>query len=347
MTAPFDPRALTDLPTTLGSTCQVTALTAEGVPIETLDVSSLVLTLDEGWSPLAQAEMTLTSADPARLDPRTGVRCAIDLGYRYAGGTLDQHRVADLRMHEWGSMEPAGTISAAALGDEMRLQEWVPLGDPRTFPVGSSVVAIITTLLATSIGVVALVSTHRTIGLAEPLTVGPGTRLWAVIESLASQADVWVYADPLGTWHVADRPTTLGPSAVAVTTGPTGITTAVESGMTRTEWGNTVELQYPSGQSAYASEATGTMGTDTVGVCAVTVKTDAPWPGTSAAQISASSILRRTLTRGAPSQFTALAAWWVRPGDTITRPDGTRALVARVRFTYPDSLMTITTREAD
>lgn len=347
MTAPFDPRALAEITQTLETTCVVTATTAHGVPIETLDVSSLVLTMDEGWSPLAQAEMTLTSSDPTRLDPRAGVRVVIELGYRYPGGILDQHRIADLQLAEWTGTSPEDTLNATALGDEMYLQEWVPLGGPQTYPVGTPVVDIITAQLLASINRVAVVSADRGTLLSEPLTVGPGTRLWAVLKALSDQADVWTYADPLGTWHVTPRPSTTGRPVAQVTTGPTGIVTAIDTGMSRVDWGNAIELTYASGQVAYASEPLGPMGTDTVGICAVTVKTDAPWPGTFSAQAAAQSILRRTLTRGSAQALTALAAWWVRPGDTITRPDGSRAIVARVRFTFPDSLMTITTREAD
>lgn len=347
MTAPFDPRALSEISQTLETTCVVTATTPDGVPIETLDVLSLVLTMDEAWSPMVQAEMTATLTDPTAVDPRTGVRLAIDLGYSYPGGTLDQHTVANLAVTDWTHPAPDAAVNFNAHGDELALQQWVPLGGPTTYPVGTSIVSVIVDQLWRTIGRTPHVTAPSAALLTEPLTVGPGSRVWSVLAALADQAGIWVHADPLGTWQITTRPAALGEPVVQVATGPTGIVTGIESGLSRIEWGNAVEVEYDGGRYAYAAQTDGPMGTDAVGVCAVAVRHAAPWPGTPAAEAAARSVLLRTLTRGSAEALTALAAWWVRPGDTITRPDGSRAIVARVRFTYPDSLMTITTREAN
>lgn len=347
ITAPYDLRALSALPQTLATTCTVSATTANGEHLADLDVSSLVLALDEAWSPQARGSLTFTCPDPTILDPRRGVRAAIRLGYRYPGGELDEHLAASLAFTEWSARAPGGDVHGEVYGDELALQEWVPLGWTRTYAMGTPIVRVIADLLAGTLGRYARETAASSATLDEPLVVGPGVRVWDVIKSLSDQADLWTYADPLGVWHIVNRPQSLGASVVQVTTGPVGIATEIETGLSRTDWGNAVELEYADGHYAYAHEEQGPMGTAAVGVSAVQVRTSAPWPGSAAAQRAARALLTRTFTRGQSQALTALAAWWVRPGDTITNPDGRRAIVSRVQFTYPDSLMTITTREAD
>lgn len=345
ITSPFDLRALSDLSSDLEATCVVTATSATGDPLGVLDVDSLVLTLDEAWAPHARLEATCSHPDPRMLDPRTAVRINLSLGYRYAGGTLDQHPIASMLLWNW---EPTsdGKIAIEAQGDELYLMEWTHLAYSKTYAVGTPIVDVIVDELSVSIGRTPIVEASRAAQLSEPLTIGTGTIVWDIIKTLSDQAGVWTYADPLGLWHVKPRPTSTGQSVVQATTGPGGIVTFEENGMSRDRWANTVILTYGSGQTAYATQTVGPFGTATVGVVAARETTSAPWPGAAAAASAAETILRLKITLGDRRAFTALAAWWLRPGDTLTTPDLDRVLASRVRFSYPDSLMTVTTREA-
>lgn len=347
VTAPYDPRALTDISSTLETTCTVNATTASGLPLGTLDVESLVLTMDEAWAPHARLELTvaLDAADATHLDSRKGVRIVVALGYRYTGGALDQHPAANLTLWAWSYAGP-GRINVEAQGDELLLMGWTPLAQTRSYAVGSPIVDVITDLLAMALGRAASVEVPRTARLVEPLTVTTGASFWDVVKSLSEQAGIWTYADSLGTWRIAERPRALGQAVVQATTGPNGIVTEAEPAMTRDDWANTVVMTYPTGQIAYATQPDGPFGTAAVGVVAARESTSAPWPGSIAAAQGCASLLALKITRGNANSLTALAAWWVRPGHTITTPDLDRVIVSRVRFSYPDSLMTITTREA-
>lgn len=346
MTAPFASRALTDLASTLETTAKVTAMTASGTKLLDLEVETLAWNLDEAWAPSTSLSLTaVRPEDPRILDPRKGVRIVLELGYKYMGGSLDQHVVADLLLVDWTSN--GDTVQIVAVDDALILQEWVPLTGSTTYAIGTRIVDVITALLGSTIGVVPVVETANAVVLAEPLTVGPTSNVSGLLASLADQADVWLRCDPLRVWRVTDRPRAIGASVVQVTTGAVGITTEVQDGMSRVDWANAVSLEFDGQMFAFASHPTGDMGTATVGIVANVDKVSAPWPGTLAATQAAQARLDRAFTRGDAQSLTALAAWWVRPGDTITTPDLDRVIVSKVTFTFPDSLMRLETRKAN
>lgn len=345
-TAPYDERAASEIVDTLETTCVAEAVTSDGVLIETLDNINGVLTFDEAWSPHAQLELSFTSENPRAIDPRRGARVRLRLGYRYAGGQLDEHVVADLQTTEWSGRRDEA-LSLTAHSAELRLMDYASLGYSYTYPVGSKIVDIVNAQITRALGVVPIVETYNSRTIYEPLTISASSNMWDIIKSLSDQADVWTYADALGVWHVVDRPTAAGASAVQLRFGPAGIMTSAEDGMSRDRWGNTVAVSFAGGQTAYATRSVGPLSTAEVGMALIRVTTSAPWPGSTAAQEAAESMLRLVITRGDAQSLTALAAYWLRPGDTITTPESERVIVSRVRFTFPDSLMTITTRKVD
>lgn len=345
MTAPFSSQALTDLPTTLETTAKVYATTRTGTQLLDLEVENLSWTLDEAWAPSASLSVTaVRPTDPRILDPRKGVRIVLELGYRYMGGDLDQHKVADLLLVNWTS--DGETIQITAVDDALMLQEWVRLSGTVMYPMGTPIVQVIEAQIAASVGRVALIETINRVTLAEPLTIGPSTNLSGLISALADQANVWVRCDPLRVWRISDRPSAVGASVVQVTTGPVGITTAIEDGMSRVAWANAVSLEFDGEQFAFYDYPAGPMGTGELGIVAQVDRVAAPWPGTIAATEAARARLARAFTRGDAQSLTALAAWWVRPGDTITTPDLERVIVSKVNFTFPESLMQVETRKA-
>lgn len=345
-TAPYDERAGIEIADTLDATCVAKAVTAAGEPIETLDNINGVLTFDEAWAPHAQLELSFTSENPRAIDPRRGARVHLFLGYRYAGGRLDEHLAADLQTTEWSGPRDSA-LSLTAHSAELRLMDYVSLGYTYTYPLGSKIVDIIDAQITRALGVVPLVRTYNSKTIYEPLTINAASNMWDIIKALSDQADVWTYADALGRWHIIDRPVTVGASSVQVRSGPAGILNAVEDGMSREKWGNTVALSFAGGQTAYATRSIGPLSTAEVGMALIRVTTSAPWPGSTAGQEAAESMLRLVITRGDSQSLTALAAYWLRPGDTITTPDSERVIVSRIRFTFPDSLMAITTRKVD
>lgn len=346
-TAPFDPRAQTDVAQVLTTTARLWATTRTGehlLDLELSEDSSHTLTDDETWTPRYQLQATIVRPDDVTLlDPRAGVRVCLALGYVYAGGQRDEHMVADLALDKW-SPQARDALSIVAYSDEAPLRDWDSLGATATYPVGTPVVEVIRAELVRTLGVAPVTTAPRSQTITEEIVVSTGVNRWDLMASLADQADVWFYCDALRTWHIDLRPDGNAQPVAALTTGPVGIVTELEDGVDRREWGNAVLVEYQDRRYGVSSRSFGPLGTDAVGVKAVTVRRAAPYPGATAANYAAGSILRRVITRGASLTITALATYWLRAGDVITDPDGARLIAQRVQFVFPTALMTITTR---
>ena len=347
LTAPFDGQALSQIAHDIETTARVYATDAAGVELGDLDVVSLSLLRDELAWPSVNLDVTAAIPDfLQRLDPRQGVRLRCELGYRYPGNTLDQHPVADLTLSRWNVALPGETVNLSAYSDELVLMEWAELRGGPTYAIGTPLVNVIKSEITRLLGRSAVLESTSAATLAEPLTITPKTNVWDVLRGLAEQAGLWFRCDALRNWRISERPTSVGASVVQVTTGELGIATEMETVMSREKWGNAVLLTYASGETAYAEEPGGPLGTETVGVCAITEDLRAPWPGTVAATAAARNILSRAITRGDFRSLTALAAFWLKPGHTITDPDLNRTIASQVLFTFPDSLMQVKTRKA-
>lgn len=346
-TAPFDPRALTDVAQVLSTTARLYATTSTGVFLADLPLSedsTHTLTDDETWTPRVQLQATVDRlADMSVLDPRKGTRVCLELGYVYPGGQVDQHLVANLALDKWNAQDDR-TASIVAYSDEAPLADWDSLGATATYPVGTPVVDVIRAELVRTLGVPPVVTAPRSQTITEDIVVSTGVNRWDLMASLADQADLWFYCDALRTWHLDARPDGTAVPVAPLTTGPVGIVTEIEDGVDRREWGNAVLVEYQDRRYGVASRSFGPLGTDTVGVKAVTVRRAVPYPGATAANQAAGAILRRVITRGAGRSLTALATYWLRAGDVITDPDAARHIVQRVQFIFPTSIMTVTTR---
>lgn len=347
LTAPFSLQALNEIGHDMETTARVYATTANGTEIGDLDVVSLSLTQDELACPSVSLDVIAIVPEFLKdLDPRKGVRLRCELGYRYPGNILDQHLVADLVLSRWDNDVPGDTVNFSAYSDELILEQWEELRGGPTYPIGTRLVSVIVAEISRLLGRTVVVDAVSTDTLAEPLTITPKTNIWDVLRGLAEQAGLWLRCDGLREFRLSARPTSVGASVAQITTGELGIATRMTTVMSREEWGNAVLLTYASGETAYAEETTGALGTANVGVCARTEDLKAPWPGTVAATKAARNILARTITRGDFRSLTALAAFWLTPGDTITDPDLNRTIASQVLFTFPDSLMQVKTRKA-
>lgn len=346
LTAPFDIRALSDIAQSLEATHSIYATDRAGNKITDLELTEggLTLTLDEAWSPYAQLEASVAVLNDMRqIDPRKAHRIVVELGYKYPGGVLDQHVVADLVLSEWQDRYD-GTATIMARSDEQLLMEWESLGAVASYPAGATAVDVIRLELARTLGVIPVITTKSDASLSEAIDVGVGVDRFDIMTTLADSADVWLYCDARRVWHIADRPVGVGASKVQLTTGAAGIVTNREASLSRETWGNAVTVEFLDRKFGYASVSSGPFSTSTVGVCTYRVSKDAPYPGAARANAVAQAVLSRVFTRGSKGSITALAAWWLKPGDTVTTPEGQRVLCSSVRFTFPNALMQVDTR---
>ncbi|MBX9243410.1 hypothetical protein ICW40_01140 [Actinotalea ferrariae] len=357
-TAPWLEAAREALPESLFHDFTITAHPVTGDPFE-LDVDGTAdVVFDEAWSPhvqLAQAPCKVPEHQAAldALDPRAGTRVTVAAGYVYPGGRRDVHQLADLALRERPVERPANTMSLHAVSDEMRLQDTDPLGASHTFAattlVRDAIMYLIGWLLDPDPTIVLTATSTRTLG--EPLTVQTGANLWSVVVELQDRIDAWVYVDGARTWHVTDRPHLAGVSAHQMHVGPGGTVTASTAALDVREWGNAVLLQYPDDTFAFAQITTGPLAVGTVPTKVVKQSRTVDVGSTLNRWAVAETLLRRVYSRGRGFTLTAVAAYWLRPGHTVTvqLPTGPqeRHLVARVTFHLGTGRMTVVTRVPD
>ncbi|MDQ5821178.1 MAG: hypothetical protein M3540_07050, partial [Actinomycetota bacterium] len=186
------------------------------------------------------------------------------------------------------------------------------------------------------------------------LVIDPGTDLWASMADVAARVGAWLYVTEDRTWRVRSRPV-VGSIALALTVGEAGTIITSEAGMSREGWANYTILEYrfrdgAGDQTVYGrakvidgplrpAAAGYRMHTETRNIKATQDQADA----------AAGSVLRNLVTRGRTLTLRAIAAYWLRPGETIevTLPTGETEthLVRSVSFTPAAGTMDVVTRQ--
>lgn len=357
MTAPWDEQAPDALREPLTHLATLAVVTPDGTELP-LDPhrSGGTVTFDEAWSPHVEARVTVVVPTDQgtldALDPRAGARLVVRAGYRYPSGREDVHELADLCLRSRPVRRPASTADLTAHSDEVRLQDTTPLGDTRTLAGTMAVRAALGDLITWALpGTTVALEATSTETLGDPLTVTTGADLWGTLADLADRINAWVYVDGQRTWRVVDRPALAGVSAYQLEVGPAGTLTDTTSDLSMGEWGNAVLVEYPDGTSVWAKATTGDLAVGTAPTKVVKVTRSADGGSPAARKAVAQAVLRRALSRGRGFTLTAPAAYWLRPGHTITAalPTGPqeRHLVARVAFDLATGAMTVTTRVPD
>lgn len=356
-TAPWAPIAPDALRGSLFHDYALTAHSPGADPIP-LDVDgSASLTFNEGWAPHVQltgarCRIPADQATLDALDPRTGTRVAVHAGYVYPGGRRDVHLLADLALRTRPADRPANLLTLSAYSDEVRVQDTIPLGDGlRTYPPTDRVTDVVADLVARCIGATVQITATSSATLDTAVIVTASSDLWGVAVELADRIGAWLYVDGPGQWHLTDRPTLAGGAVHNLSTGPAGTLTETTADLSLTDWGNGVLLEYPDDTTAYAYATSGPFSITAAPLKVVKVRRRANVGTTADRQAAAASVLTRALSRGRGFTLTAPAAYWLRPGHTITAqlPTGPqeRHLVSAVTFELGAGLMRATTRVPD
>ncbi len=327
-----------------------------------LHLTSGTVSIDEDRAPRFVLDATVGLPDQALLDyldPRTGTRVLVEVGYEYAGRVLDQHALCDLGLRERVVRRPQNDVTLRAGSDEFYVMDYT-LAAPLTFSASTPVrVALLAILTAHDATAPVLITARRAgAGLGESLTVEPG-REWEAVRDLADRIDAVVYHDGLTRFVVEDQVLTVGAAAARIETGSVGTLTGTEVMLDRTDFANFVMVVYRWRDSTgaeqvrrgYAQVTNGPYGTDTIGrVGRVVVRERAG--SVAEAQTEAASLLPRTVSRGRRVHVEAARAlYWLRPAHTVVMrfPLGTdeRALVTRLTFDLPTGTMSVHTRQPE
>lgn len=329
-----------------------------------LSVVSAVLTFDEAWSPHVQLEADCVVPEDQdqldALDPRAGAQIRVTAGYVYPDGTQDDGEPVTLHLHSRIVRRPDNTLSIRAFSGEMALQEDAYTGD--TFPTLAGAAETLEDLITAVHPGATITSTIPALYRPDLLTgleeSKVGTSWWDLAADVQDRADVWVRDTGEGYWLITARPTVAGMSALALSVGTGGTITSSETELGREEWANAVLVRHTWTEdtgtetiehlvTGYAAVTGAPLGVDVVGRKVLVVDRETPAPHDAVAA-AAAALVSRTVSRGRRAQLEAHAAYWLRPGHTVTvqLPTGPqeRHLVAAVAFSFPAGGMGVRTR---
>lgn len=363
MTAPFASSAAQLVRTSHTQVVRARVVDAAGDPVTDLDVEAGRLSFDERRAPRVVLE--LDSVVPAgedtlaAIDGRRGARVVVDAGYLQPGTLLeDVHTVADLALVDRVVDRPGNVMRLTAESDErLFIDAGPPSAAVKISVSGAGTADAMRALIADQLPAARIVNTYP----AGPQTTFDqlGEDPWQALDTLADTIDADVYDDGLRTWRIEPRPTLSPVASHQLAVGAAGTiltssTTLSRGGTDAEGWYNHVELlftdtdQFGTSYAALGSaqQATGPYGTGTTRRKYLERREQRLTAAQ--AQAAAEAKLRRTLSRGRSFTLSALAAWWLRPGHTVTvrLPTGPqeRHLVQSVTFDLAAGRMTLTTR---
>lgn len=365
LTAPFAPEVEQAIREPLEHYCRLTARTRDGqeVVLE-VDAENLRISVDESWAPMWQLRATIKTpapADLALLDAVEGRRLVVDWGYIYRGNVRDIHVGAlDLALIKLTESAGTGTCELEADSDETLVQEALRM--PADAPLPRSGINELVSFAAnqgTAPETALVVSDYNPGHRSEMLSqVGlePGEDYYSIISDAANRCGVWVYCDADRRWRITARPRVAGLSAHQLRGGPDGTMTARTGENTREGYANTVLLRYvwtDANRTEYTIYGTATApGTGKHGnarIGRIGYVEDRTGPITQQqADAAAQTVLSYRLTRGSGQRVEAIAAYWLRPGMTVTVETLlglVRHLVRSIEFSPLTGGMTLTTRD--
>lgn len=370
-TDPFSP-AVADLITGPHQVAATLTATTPGYPALTLAVTGGRLAWDDSRSPRVQGSITVALPDDPTaldvLDPRRPVRVAVTITYTLPDGTPDAHQVVNLGLRDRTVRRPDADITLSLASDEALAIDAAPNAaegydggtgsEPDTVTIANGP-AFIRTLIENLVYPVApaFVITAPVAPVEWPY--GNPRDYWDAITDIADQLNVDVYDQGDRTFRIAPRRAIASSSVLALTTGPGGTILASESSISRDDWANFVALRYEWTPSTTLGNTRREYGSARVNSGPYNVSLgyrnyaeQRAMPTTRAAANNvAAALLGRMLSRSQGLRVTAVAAWWVRPGHTITVTLPTTAqerhLVAAVEFDLSEMTMTVTTRLPD
>ena len=321
--------------------------------------SAVSLDFDETRSPRVQARVECvlpeTWDDLERLDPLAGVRVELDVGYRRPGGDQDVATIVDLGLRRRNVDWASGTVTLTLASDEALVNDASPVA------VGSlsaaSTAAGVQTLLEQAISPAP--NYTATVAGDAAVSVEAVTDRWGTMQDLADRRELALFDDGLRNWFLRPVPVLAGAPAATLAVGKGGTVLAPEADLARDDWFNYVCLRYRWRNTAGADQVVTATAYTSSGLYAITgdagkrILLDERNVPTKQldANAAARAVLARQLSRARSFTFSAIAAYWLRPGSTVrvTLPGGKPEshLVSRVAFSPIAGTMTVSTRLPD
>jgi hypothetical protein len=363
VTGPYLARVANEIKGSIGHVHTVT-IDPVGAPSFDIVAEDVEVTFAEDWSPHVQAKITgpvaSVLAELDAMDARRNCRVQISAGYLFEDGTLDVKPLADLGLRWRGIRRPSNETGLTASSDEARAQDrrraeatGLPVftglnaavqwfADYAMYPETATVVSDFTA----ATGAVSVAGMEAAVG----------TTMWDPMEDAAARTGKWLYCTADRIWRIRARPEVGGMPKHTLTVGKWGTIFGSESTLDRTGWANQSIVEYAwtdavgASQKVYgrAKVTAGPYSVDNVGYC--TDHKVYNMPATQAqADATAATRVRSLVTRGRGLSLEAHAAYWLRPGDTITvqLPTGPAEdhIIKSIKFRPVAGSMAIETRQ--
>lgn len=376
-TAPFAP-GVAELITGPHDVSATVTLTSPVLPDPlVLDVIGGRIGWDERRSPRVDGDLTCALPDGAAgmtalaaLDPRTSTaRVALTITYVLPSGELDAHVVADLHLRDREVNRPGGDVRIRCTSDEALAIDASPTGtygyeggdgtEPDTVTKANGpawIAGVYADLIHPEVPAGVVITAP-----ARPAEwpYGNPRDYWDSISDMADQLNIDVFDQGDRVLRIAPRTGVASNSVLALKSGPGGTVLRSRSGVSRDDFANFVIIRYVWTKPSTGEEMR-VFGTAriTAGPYNVTDNTykslveERDSPTTQfAANLAAETILARMVSRSRSVNLTAVAAWWVRPGHTVTvdlpASDEARHLVSSVVFDLSEMTMDLATRLPD
>lgn len=363
LTAPYVEDVEERITRSVQHVCRVTAYPLAGEPVELALADRASITFDEAWSPHIQSRLSLAAEDAAALlavlDPRFRCRIRIQAGYVYGGGLEDVHDLAVLHLRKINNSLELEADSDEGLAQDAKHTR----ADGYPPKTGINEVVLWAASRALHPEIPEVVSEFPPRYGADKLTeleLDPGADYWDLISDVAARVGVWIHVGADGRWYIKPRPVLASRTALKLHSGPGGtITSPVDHSLDRDTFNNEVALRYSWTDDARNDyEVTGTAAVPGSGLLGVerigrlTYFEERSGPVTQAqADAAAQTVLAYRITGGNGIRLEAVAAYWLRPGHTVTVQEPgqgqDRHLVRAVTFDPVAAVMTVETRKPE
>ena len=329
----------------------------EGQRLNIIDGS---ITFSEDWAPRMQGSLTVASMLEAeaigRIDPRKESRAEVHAGYLYPGTESDVHLLAAGHLAARKASIPGDVLELEIAGAEEYMQEakWMIGTVTKSF---AGVREALEYLIAYAIPGVAMVwetkiGTRYRPDLVAGLEIEPGATMWDLAEGIALTAGLRLYPGDHGSWVLEPRASEAGISRAFLTQSEAGIVLGADDVMSRAGYYSAALIKYGWNDGTTQREILGTWAPPgpVRGAGQKTYVEDRPGPiSQSGANEAARLLVKNLSTRGDSYVVKAVAAYWLRDGDTVqvrlANGAEVRHIVRSVTFNLSDGSMTVTTRE--
>lgn len=305
----------------------------------TLTVLGGSVTIDEGWSPYVQADITVAAEGDVyiALDPRDDARVELTLTQMPGTGVTLNLGVRTR------TRTPDGEVRLELASDEALAQDRAHLDGfmSGTYPTADALVDAYLSLIGFG-----LTGPYPSVTLDETTQyLYPGDVIWDALTPVLEQTALRLYVDPDRQWRMVSAPSNTN-EVISLGDQPV-LQEATDVVSRNEEWADSVVVRYS------WTDAGGTQQTDTdIAVSGLApsrtkvIEHPFAYPGAGAAQ----HILNRAQARGRTIESVAVSNYSVRPGMQLTLNPADGLLVGRVAavtWSLNDDRMSITPRDLE